>query len=155
GTTNGEGNGAPTAEYTGDNGEKFTVEPDGPGKADLGDVTTQDGSLAYSIGEQEFLSYNGIQSNTYTSYNSAVADRLFGNFWYYGTDGSVVRDEDYGSYEIVSEDPFQVKYTIADDTKWSDGTDVTAADYIMLWAAQNPNIENPDAEANEDGSRPP
>ena len=58
--------------------------------ADLGDVETQDGSIAYSVGADDFLSYNGLQSNTYTTYNSAVVDRMFSSFWYFGTDGSII-----------------------------------------------------------------
>ena len=51
----------------GDKGQKLTAEASGPGLADLGDVETQDGSIAYSVGADDFLSYNGLQSNTYTT----------------------------------------------------------------------------------------
>ncbi|XNY99320.1 ABC transporter family substrate-binding protein [Micrococcus luteus] len=135
-------NGGGTEVTTGESGEKYTVEPDGPGLADMKDVETQDGSVAYSVGEDEFSSYNGLQSNTYTSYNSAVVDRLFSGFFYFGTDGTIMRNEDFGTYEKISDDPLQVKYTIADDAKWSDGTDVTALDFQLQWAADNGNLKN-------------
>lgn len=130
----------------GDKGQKLTAEASGPGKADLGDVKTQDGSIAYSVGADDFLSYNGLQSNTYTTYNSAVADRLFSSFWYFGTDGSIIPDKDFGTYEKTSDDPLTVKYTISDDAKWSDGTPVTAGDFIVHWAANNDTIKAEGAE---------
>ena len=40
----------------GDKGQKLTAPVDGPGMADLGDVETQDGSIAYSVGADDFLS---------------------------------------------------------------------------------------------------
>ena len=130
----------------GDKGQKLTAEASGPGKADLGDVKTQDGSIAYSVGADDFLSYNGGQSNTYTTYNSAVADRMFSSFWYFGTDGSIIPNEDFGTYEKTSDDPLTVKYTISDDAKWSDGTPVTAGDFIVQWAANNDTIKAEGAE---------
>ncbi|ACS31049.1 extracellular solute-binding protein, family 5 [Micrococcus luteus NCTC 2665] len=130
----------------GDKGQKLTAEASGPGKADLGDVKTQDGSIAYSVGADDFLSYNGLQSNTYTTYNSAVADRMFSSFWYFGTDGSIIPDKDFGRYEKTSDDPLTVKYTISDDAKWSDGTPVTAGDFIVHWAANNDTIKAEGAE---------
>lgn len=130
----------------GDKGQKLTAEASGPGKADLGDVKTQDGSIAYSVGADDFLSYNGLQSNTYTTYNSAVADRMFSSFWYFGTDGSIIPDKDFGTYEKTSDDPLTVKYTISDDAKWSDGTPVTAGDFIVHWAANNDTIKAEGAE---------
>ena len=125
----------------GDKGQKLTAEASGPGKADLGDVKTQDGSIAYSVGADDFLSYNGLQSNTYTTYNSAVADRMFSSFWYFGTDGSIIPNKDFGTYEKTSDDPLTVKYTISDDAKWSDGTPVTAGDFIVHWAANNDTVK--------------
>ena len=130
----------------GDKGQKLTAEASGPGKADLGDVKTQDGSIAYSVGADDFLSYNGGQSNTYTTYNSAVADRMFSSFWYFGTDGSIIPNKDFGTYEKTSDDPLTVKYTISDDAKWSDGTPVTAGDFIVQWAANNDTIKAEGAE---------
>lgn len=125
----------------GDKGQKLTAEASGPELADLGDVETQDGSIAYSVGADDFLSYNGRQSNTYTTYNSAVVDRMFSSFWYFGTDGSIIPNKDFGTYEKTSDDPLTVKYTISDDAKWSDGTPVTAGDFIVHWAANNDTVK--------------
>ena len=80
---------------------------------------------------------------------------MFGNFWYFGTDGTVCEDKEFGTSEVVSQDPLEVKYTIADNAKWSDGTPITINDYLLDWAAQNPEFlvpglasgQNKDAEA--------
>ena len=96
---------------TGDFGEKYTVEPTDSGLADLGEIETQDGSIAYSVGEDEFISYNSMTPETYSTYNSAVTERLISTFAYFGTDGEIYQNEEYGTYEKVSDDPLTVKYT--------------------------------------------
>ncbi|MET0998213.1 MAG: ABC transporter family substrate-binding protein, partial [Marmoricola sp.] len=52
----------------------------------------------------------------------------------------------YGTYEKTSDDPLTVKYTVGDDTKWSDGTPVDAADILLVWAAQSGNVNTIDAD---------
>jgi peptide/nickel transport system substrate-binding protein len=119
--------------------ESAATEPaaaEGPCKGDIGEVTTAEGDIKYSVGEDEFLGYNGLTSATYSTYNSAVTERMQGTFWFFGTDGTICRDESYGTYEAISEDPLQVKYTLADDAVWSDGTPITYADYLLDWATQ-------------------
>lgn len=126
---------------TGEAGNKLTVQPeDETALADLGDVETKEGSVAYSVGEDEFTSYNGMTPATYSTYNSAVVDRMQPSFFYFGTDGTIHPNEDMGSYEKVSDEPLQVKYTIHEDAVWSDGTPVTVADYIAKWGWSNPRI---------------
>ena len=115
---------------------------------DLGDVTTADGEIKMSI-EDEFLSYNGLTPEAYSVYNSAVVDKLFGNFYYFGTDGTICADESYGTYEAISEDPLQVQYTLNDEATWSDGTPVTYADYALDWAAR---AVTEDGKVTEDGT---
>jgi peptide/nickel transport system substrate-binding protein len=124
---------------------------DGPCKADLGDVTTADGEIKVSV-EDEFLGYNSNTPETYSTYNSAVTDRLFGGFYYFGADGSICADEEYGTYEALSEDPLQVQYTLNDEAAWSDGTPITYADYLLDWAAQ---AITEDGKVTEDGSEVP
>lgn len=124
---------------------------DGPCKADLGDVTTADGEIKVSV-EDEFLGYNTNTPETYSTYNSAVTERLFGGFWYFGNDGSICTDDEYGTYEATSEDPLQVEYTLNDEAAWSDGTPITYADYLLDWAAQ---AITEDGKVTDDGSETP
>jgi peptide/nickel transport system substrate-binding protein len=114
------------------NGEEVIEKPD------LGDIQTKDGQVTYSLGEQEWDSYNELTSGTYSTYNSVVNDRTRTGFTYFGTDGTIVRNETFGTFERTSEDPLTVEYTISDDAVWSDGTPITSNDFLFLWAASNP-----------------
>ena len=114
-----------------------TTAPENSGKADLGDVVTKDDTISYSLGAEEWLGYNGNTPETYSTYNSVVNDRIIGSFIYFGTDGTVYQDKEYGSFELTSESPMTVKYTLADNATWSDGTPIAYEDYLLDWAAQN------------------
>ena len=46
----------------------------------------------------------------------------------------------FGTYEKTSDDPLTVKYTVDDDTKWSDGTPVDAADMLLAGPRQSGNL---------------
>jgi peptide/nickel transport system substrate-binding protein len=105
-------------------------------KADLGQVSTKDDKVYYSVGPDEWAGYNGITPENYSTYNSAVNDRMFGGFMYFGTDGSICQDKDYGSFKLVSESPMKVEYTLNDAAVWSDGTPIAYEDYVLDWAAQ-------------------
>ena len=107
-----------------------------PCKVDNGTTETAEGEVKYSVGEDEFLGYNYLTPETYSTYNSAVTERMLGGFWYFGVDGTICHDETFGTYEAISEEPLQVQYTIADDAVWSDGTPITYADFLLDWATQ-------------------
>ncbi|MGB5951982.1 MAG: ABC transporter substrate-binding protein, partial [Ornithinimicrobium sp.] len=107
-------------------------------KPDLGDVETKDDQVTYSLGEQEWDSWNDQTSATNSTYNSVLNSQTQGAFWYFGTDGSIVPDETFGTYEKTGDDPLTVEYTIADDAAWSDGTPITSNDFLLQWAASNP-----------------
>lgn len=108
-------------------------------KQDLGDITTNnDETISFSSGSEQYNAYNGDTSSTNSTYNAVVNNMLTTGFWYWGTDGTVYPNEFFGSYEMTSEDPLTVEYTITDDAVWSDGTDVTANDFLLSWASTNP-----------------
>lgn len=114
-----------------------SAEPTSTGKEDLGEVVTADDSISYSLGGEEWLGYNGNTPETYSTYNSVVNDRIFGSFMYFGTDGAIYQDEDYGTFTLTSEDPMSVEYTLNDAAVWSDGTPIAYEDYLLDWAAQS------------------
>ncbi|GMA30568.1 ABC transporter family substrate-binding protein [Litorihabitans aurantiacus] len=109
---------------------------EGTDKEDLGDITTVDDTISYSLGEDEWLGYNGNTPETYSTYNSVVNDRMQSGFTYFGTDGTIYVNEELGNVELVSEDPMVVEYTINDDAVWSDGTPITYDDALFSWASQ-------------------
>jgi peptide/nickel transport system substrate-binding protein len=137
------GNDDPTAEESTDT----SAVADGPCRADLGDIETADGEIKVS-NESEFLGYNSYTPETYSTYNNAVTDRMTGSFMYFGDDGAICRDETFGTFEAISEDPLQVQYTLNDEAVWSDGEPITYADYLLDWAAQ---ALTADGKVTEDG----
>ena len=131
------------------------IQSDNPCARDAGVTETADGQVVYSPGPGRWDGYNASTSGTNSTYNQVVADQVFGNFWYFGTDGTICEDKDFGSFEVTSQDPVEMKYTISDKATWSDGTPVTVNDFLLGWAAQNPeflvpglvNGQNPEAKA--------
>lgn len=107
---------------------------------DVGITETQDGEVRYTAGPGDWSGYNSITFRTYSTYNSAVAAHMFSSFVYFGTDGTICDNTEFGSYEVLSEDPLQIEYTINDNAVWSDGTPVTINDYLMDWAAPEPRV---------------
>lgn len=122
-----------------------TTDPDAP-PADTGDPCVQDvgitetaqGQVSYTAGPGNWSGYNAVLFKTYSTYNSVIGDRMFSGFVYFGVDGTICEDKDFGSLEVVSEDPLTVKYTINDAAVWSDGTPITINDFLLDWATQNP-----------------
>ena len=145
----------PAAEEDGGGGAEQTEDPAG-GTAAGGEETadtnkpqvditeTKDGEIFYSVGEVEWEAYNAETSATNSVYNAVVVDRLREGFAYFGSDGTIYPNEDFGSYEVTSEDPFTVEYTISDEAVWEDGTPITINDFLLQWASSNPKKLFPD-----------
>ena len=136
GCTSSDDGGDDSPSATATTGTGGSSEPTSTGKEDLGEVTTASDSISYSLGGEEWLGYNGNTPETYSTYNSVVNDRIFGSFMYFGTDGTIYQDEDYGTFTLTSEDPMSVEYTLNDAAVWSDGTPIAYEDYLLDWATQ-------------------
>ncbi|WP_104192993.1 ABC transporter family substrate-binding protein [Cryobacterium sp. Y82] len=93
---------------------------------------------------QPFFSYNGLTSFGNATANNNITYMTNDWFNYYDNTPELKQNESYGSYEMVSEDPLTVKYTLADDVKWSDGTAVDASDLLLSWAANSRSLDTPD-----------
>ena len=143
-----EGNGADTnggSEETDNNGET-AGEYEGTDKEDLGDITTAEGDVKFSVGGTEWTGYNGDTPQTYQTYTNVINDRMFSSFVYFGTDGEIYPNEELGTYEMVNEDPLQVEYRIVDEAQWSDGEPLDYVDYLLDWASQNPEFVDDDGD---------
>jgi peptide/nickel transport system substrate-binding protein len=108
-----------------------------------------EGSSLSVAWNQPFYSYNGNTSFGNATANNNITYATLGGFNYYDDTPALVKDTSFGSYELVSEDPLVVKYTIADGVKWSDGTAVDAADLLLQWAALSRALDTPDFDASE------
>lgn len=78
----------------------------------------------------ELTSANAVASPTSGNVDVAAMTRgRFGDI----IDGDFVPDEGFGSVTIVNEDPFTVRYDLAEPS-WSDGIPLDAADLLLGWA---------------------
>ncbi len=108
-----------------------------------------EGSSLSVAWNQPFYSYNGNTSFGNATANNNITYATLGGFNYYNDVPELVKDTSFGTYELVSEDPLVVKYTIADGVKWSDGTAVDAADLLLQWAALSRALDTPDFDSSE------
>ncbi len=113
----------------------------GAPSADEGSSSNSNKKTSLNLGwNQPFYSYNDQTSNGNATANANIKYLMTDNFWYYTADAELKENTSFGTYEQVSEDPLTVKYTVADDTKWSDGTPVDAADLLLAWGAFSGNL---------------
>lgn len=103
-----------------------------------------EGSTLSVAWNQPFYSYNGNTSFGNATANNNITYSTLAGFNYYNDVPELVRDESFGTVELVTEDPLVVKYTIADGVKWSDGTAVDAVDLLLQWAALSGAENTPD-----------
>jgi peptide/nickel transport system substrate-binding protein len=101
---------------------------------------------------QPFYSQNNITSSGNATTNSNVLYLTTSVFNYYDGDLELQKNEDFGTYEVVSEDPLTVKYTVNEGVTWSDGTAVDAADLIMYWGTQNDGFDTVEGSFDEEGN---
>lgn len=97
-----------------------------------------EGTVSFTTGGDEYAGYNNLLSSTYSTGNSVVNDRMMTGFGYFDASGEWVNGTDLGSYEMVSEDPLTVEYTINEEAVYQGGTTITCEDYYMDWVTQNP-----------------
>jgi len=106
---------------------------------------------ALTVGwNQPFYEYNDDSQTGNATANSVVLYMIKSGFNYYDADLELQQDDSFGTYEKISDDPLQVKYTFADTAQWSDGTPVDAADLVMYWGAKNNRFNTVEAEYDED-----
>jgi peptide/nickel transport system substrate-binding protein len=123
------------------------------GTGDSGGIQT---GTAVTVGwNQPFYEYNTSSATGNATANANILYLMQESFNYYDEDLNLVPNEDFGSYEVVSEDPLTVEYTFADDIAWSDGTPVDAADLLLQWGATSGvfnTIADEDIETDEEGN---
>ncbi|NYE19891.1 ABC transporter family substrate-binding protein [Microbacterium immunditiarum] len=103
-----------------------------------------EGSSITAAWNQAFYSYNGNTSFGNATANNNITYLTLDGFNYYNNTPELVQNTSFGTYEMVSEDPLTIKYTVNEDVKWSDGTPVDAADLMLDWAALSRALDTPD-----------
>lgn len=107
------------------------------------------GSTVTVAVDAPFTSANPATSFGATSVNSAVGHLTGSGFGYIDDDLATVSDEWFGRAEIVESSPFTVRYSVADDSEWSDGVAVDGADLLLSWAAQSHALDTYAADSEE------
>jgi peptide/nickel transport system substrate-binding protein len=97
-----------------------------------------------------FSSFNSGTAEGNVDINGKIAYATHSGFFYIDNNLEVVRNEDFGTYEMLSEDPLTVKYTVNEDVKWSDGEAVDAGDLMLAWAVGSGHFN--DSKADEEGN---
>ncbi len=105
-----------------------TTDPD-EGDAVAATVTTAE--------VNEFTSTNAISATGNLDINGKVNYLTRAGFYYVNDKYEVVPDESFGTMELVSEDPLQVKYTLNEGLVWSDGDAIDTDDLVLGWAVSS------------------
>ncbi len=101
---------------------------------------------------QPFYSYNDSTANGNATANANVKYLMTDQFFYFDAKSELHANTSFGTYEKTSDDPLTVKYTVSDDTKWSDGTPVDAADLLLVWASQSGALNTaPEVKTDDEG----
>lgn len=123
--------------------EETTEATDGTTEAE----STGGGTITVAETNQ-FFSFNPNTANGNTDINSKVIGYpTRANFNYINSDLEIVKDESFGTYEVTSEDPWTVTYTVNEGVNWSDGTPIDAGDLLLAWAIYSGHFNGPGADA--------
>lgn len=80
-------------------------------------------------------SFNPFSTDGNTDINTKVWYATHSGFYYVDDSAQLVRNEKFGRFEKISDQPLKVRYTVNDGVKWSDGEAVDAGDLLLAWAA--------------------
>ncbi|GAA3740422.1 ABC transporter family substrate-binding protein [Leifsonia bigeumensis] len=96
----------------------------------------EDSSVTVAM-SRAFFSLNDRTSYGNSPANSQVLQATSSRFAAYDENSELVADTSFGTYQLLSNDPLTVRYTIANDVTWSDGVPVDAADLLLAWVANS------------------
>ncbi|WP_307842129.1 ABC transporter family substrate-binding protein [Salinibacterium sp. SWN1162] len=108
---------------------------------------TIDGSELTIAVTQPYTSGNPVTAFGAGETNTTIAYATGTGFTYFNDESQLVRDESFGHFVKVSDDPLAVTYTVADGVRWSDGSAVDAVDLLLEWAATSGALNAADADA--------
>ncbi len=109
-------------------------------------ATKQGGSV--TVAEvNAFTSFNPFSAAGNTDINTKIGNITHSGFYYVDDTEKVVRNEKFGHFEKVSDNPLKVKYTVNAGVKWSDGAAIDAGDLLLSWAAGSGYFDDADAQS--------
>ena len=132
-----------------------TTEPTASESATDGGTTGEASTVTVGW-NQPFYSYNSSTDHGNATANAIILYMTQAGFNYYDGDLNLAKDESFGTYEKLQDDPLTVKYTINEGVVWSDDTPVDAADMLLYWAAVSGNFNDnsEDFEVDEETGMP-
>ncbi len=107
--------------------------PAGPG-VPVGEETKTGGRVT-AMEMNALSSFNPASAAGNTDINLKIGYLTHSGFFTIDDGARVVRNEKFGRFERISEDPLRVRYTVNDGVQWSDGDPVDAGDLLLAWAA--------------------
>lgn len=93
------------------------------------------GGVATVAEVNAFSSFNPYSADGNTDINSKIGYITHSGFYYLDDKAAVVRNDKFGRFEKVSDEPLKVRYTVNEGVKWSDGEAIDAGDLLLSWAA--------------------
>ncbi|MBE0008896.1 MULTISPECIES: ABC transporter family substrate-binding protein [unclassified Arthrobacter] len=112
-----------------------------------GDTGASSGGVVSVAEVNPFTSFNSDSATGNVDINGKVSYLTKSGFNYINDQLEVVPREEFGSYEIVSEDPLTVTYTVNEGVAWSDGEPIDGGDLLFSWAVSSGYFDDADAEA--------
>jgi peptide/nickel transport system substrate-binding protein len=94
-----------------------------------------------------FSSFNPYSADGNTDINSKIGYITHSGFYYLDDKAAVVRNDKFGRFEKVSDEPLKVRYTVNEGVKWSDGEAIDAGDLLLSWAAGSGYFDDADPTA--------
>lgn len=82
-----------------------------------------------------FSSFNASSVTGQTDINARIDSATHSGFNYVDNNLKLETNPKFGKYQMLSDNPLTIKYTINSGVQWSDGAPVTAADLMLQWAA--------------------
>ena len=127
--------------------------------ANTGNETTDDSPESEATGGNirvvevnAFSSFNSNSSTGNVDINGKIAYATHSGFVYINNDLEVVENEDFGTMEVLSEDPLSVQYTVNEGVNWSDGEPVDAGDLMLTWAINSGHFNDSNGEEGDDAT---
>ena len=112
-----------------------------------GDTGASSGGVVSVAEVNPFTSFNSDSATGNVDINGKVSYLTKSGFNYINDQLEVVPREEFGSYEVVSEDPLTVTYTVNEGVAWSDGEPIDGGDLLFSWAVSSGYFDDADAEA--------
>ena len=125
----------------------------------LSGCSAGDGSAPVVVGETKrggsitvaevngFSSFNPFSTDGNTDINSKIGYITHSGFYYLDDSSAVVRNDQFGRFEKISDQPLKVRYTVNEGVRWSDGEPVDAGDLLLSWAAGSGYFDDADPAA--------